>query len=79
MILKDKAVSIVATTLVGAIFVGSAVLGALASGATREVVSTVADTVAMFVPIFYVYHWIAALYDVYTNEKMATWNTLKNK
>jgi hypothetical protein len=79
MILFEKAMSIVITFLLGMIFTGCVALGALTSGCPRELVSQIIDWTASAIIAFYLYHWLAALYEVYTTEKMATWHALKDE
>lgn len=79
MILEEKFLSIMLTTMLGTIFIGSTALGVVIYGGTREVASTAIDLAGTFVVSFYLYNWLAALYDVYTTEKMATWHALKDE
>lgn len=79
MILREKVLSIILTFLVGMVFVGVVVLVAVAGGSTRESASQLIDWSASAVVSFYLYNWLAALYEVYTTEKMATWHALKDE
>jgi hypothetical protein len=78
LILEETFLSIVTTAVVG-VFCWLAPLGWICihfidQHATAELTLVV---LALAVPLFYVYHWIMALHEVYELEKQKTWEALK--
>jgi uncharacterized membrane protein (DUF485 family) len=79
MILQEKVLSIVLTLLCGALyilFVGFLLIPYI------DRADTFANTVwglAGSVVMFYVYHWIMALHEVYQLERQKIWNELSKR
>lgn len=78
LILREKPVSILVTLLGG--FMWFMICGLLTIWLVddKELGFSIMRSVLLSVPAFYIYNWIAALYEVYDTERMATWNTLKD-
>ena len=77
MILREKVLSIVLTLVCGALYillVGWLLIPFIDRADTfANTILGLAGSVAMF----YVYHWIMALHEVYEKEKQKTWEALK--
>jgi len=44
---------------------------------TKEYIEIAVRAAIIAIPVFYVYHWLAALYEIYDAERLATWERLK--
>ena len=77
LILREKTISILVTVFGG--FVWFLVCGSLTLWLAndKETVFLVMRGVLLSVPAFYIYNWLAALYEIYDTERMATWDRLK--
>ena len=75
-IIDEKAVSIVLTVLLGALWfiVMSVIAVWISDGRPPQYVLYVILSVP---PLFYIYNWLVALYEIYDRERMATWEELK--
>jgi hypothetical protein len=79
MILREKVLSIVLTFLCGALYI--LLVGWLLIPFIDRA-DTFANTIwglAGSVVVFYVYHWIMALHEVYLLERQKTWDALARK
>lgn len=77
LILEEKIGSIIVTVLGGALwtlFGGCIMMMFMEPNETSLILF---KGIIISVPVFYVYNWIAALYELYDTERMATWNRLK--
>lgn len=64
------------TTLIGGVCVAVAVLVYMSVFETRPS-NEVIYTLLTLPYIFFVYNWLAALYEIYDTERMATWDAVK--
>ena len=64
------------TTLIGGLCVAVSVLVWMSLYKT-DPSPTVIYTLMTLPYIFFVYNWLAALYEIYDNERMATWDAVK--
>ena len=77
LIIKSKLESVLVTIFGGLLYcLVMSVLGFLFSNSKEEVGIWV-QTAILSVPAFYIYNWLAALYNIYDAERMATWERLK--
>lgn len=77
MIIEEKFPSIILTVLFGAIWMMFAGLMAIWLVDDRETGLNVLRGAFLCVPAFYIYNWLAALYVIYTKEKLKTWEALQ--
>ena len=79
MILREKFLSIVLTLVCGALyilFVGFLLIPYIDRADTAaKIIWSLAGSVA----VFYVYHWIMALHEVYLLERQKTWDALSKR
>jgi hypothetical protein len=79
MILREKILSIVLTLVGGALymlFVGFLLIPFIDREATAL---TIIWCLAGSVAVFYVYHWLMALHEVYLLERQKTWDALSRR
>jgi hypothetical protein len=79
LILRDKPLSILATFGCGLVWF---ILGGLASILLlpdRHSIGIAFQCIIVSIPAFYIYNWLAALYEIYDAERMATWDRLKEQ
>lgn len=79
MIIQEKAFSVVATFFGGMLcFVFVGVFCMMFFEVTqKQLVKDILVTTLYAIPAFYIYNWIAALYEIYDTERMAAWDRLK--
>lgn len=77
MIIREKAMSIMATIIGGIVFTLSAMLVALMSLEHKSEIHYVFQIVICIPPAFWFYNWIMALYEIFDTERMATWEAVK--
>ncbi len=77
LILRSKVESFFVTLLAGLMWVLVVFLVSASLSDERELVRNAMIYAIASVPVFYIYNWLMALYDIYDTERMATWNTLK--
>lgn len=77
-ILREKPVSILVTIFGGLMWFLVCGILTLWLVDDKEIGYLIMRGVLFSVPAFYIYNWLAALYEVYDTERMATWNTLKD-
>jgi len=78
LILRSKVESILITVFGGLVWFVLCGGVCLALVDTRETFFFVMQCVILSVPAFYMTNWIAALYEIYDAERMATWDRLKD-
>jgi len=80
LILEETFLSMVTTAVVGVFCwlapVGWICIHFIDQAATAEYILIV---LALSVPLFYVYHWIMALHEVYLLERQKTWDALSRR
>ena len=81
-IIKEKPLAILITVGLGLIwfllFMLITVLGVY-NGRATEMPSWIVWVAALAPVTIFLYNWIMALYEIFDAERMATWETLKNK
>lgn len=77
LIIREKPISIIVTVFGGALWFLVCALLCLWLVDTKETVFLIMRGVVLSVPAFYIYNWLAALYEIYDTERMATWDRLK--
>lgn len=78
LILRDKPMSILATVGCGLVWF---ILGAVPSILLlpdAESIGIAFQCILYSIPAFYIYNWLAALHEIYREEVMQTFNTLKD-
>ena len=77
LIIKSKLESVLVTIFGGFVFwLVASTLGFLFAN-SREELGIWMKVAALSIPAFYIYNWLAALYNIYDAERMATWERLK--
>ena len=79
MILREKFLSILLTLLCGALFNLLVVLLLIPFIDRADTFANTIWGVAGSVAMFYVYHWIMALHEVYLLERQKIWNELSKR
>ena len=77
LIMKDKFYSIMTTIFAGLLWFMVAFCLSMYFLEERDDIFFALRTAIYMVPAFYVYNWLAALYEIYDKERMATWEALK--
>ena len=77
LILRQKGLSFLATVFGGLLWFMFAVAASLCLLETKEHIEIAVRAAIIAIPVFYVYHWLAALYEIYDAERLATWERLK--
>lgn len=77
LIIKSKVESVLVTIFGGLVFWLFMMVPAFLFLPSREEISLCMQTILLLVPTFYIYNWLAALYEIYDTERMATWERLK--
>lgn len=77
MILRSKLESFFVTILGGLLWLLVIFAVSTFLSLSREMIQDLGLYALISVPVFYIYNWLMALYDIYDTERMATWNTLK--
>lgn len=75
-ILHDKSYSLMITVVFGGLFEVLVVIANTIFVNDREFGITLMKCAPALVVAFYCYHWLAALYEVYANERQQTWDAL---
>jgi len=70
LILFHKGTSLIATVFGGMIWFMVAFGFSLCVLDTRQQIGLAFDAIVIAIPVFYVYHWLAALYEVYDTERL---------
>ena len=76
-IIDQKGLSIVLTLFGGLAWFIISALFVIWLVDDKQLGTEIMQGVILSVPLFYVYNWVAALYQIYDNERMATWERLK--
>ena len=79
MIIREKFLSVIATIVGGLvcfIFVGAFCI-IFIDETQKQLARDILLTTMYAIPAFYIYNWIAALYEIYDAERIATWDRLK--
>lgn len=78
-IIREKAASIVITLLCG--FVWWIIVASIPIFLEydRATIGLIMKCALLAVPVFYVYNWLMALYDIYDGERKETFNRLKRE
>jgi hypothetical protein len=76
---EEMPLSILLTVLIGALW--TLVLGIAFANFIddRNTLLIVMKCVISCPPLFFIYNWLAALYEIYDAERMATWDRLKEQ
>lgn len=78
LILHEKPLSIFLTMLCGIFWFLICALFVIWLVDDRQLGAKIMQGTILCVPMFYVYNWIAALYEIYNTERMAVWDKLKD-
>lgn len=77
LILREKPISFLVTVFGGLLWFMFNALLVIWLVDDRELGGNLMKGILLSVPLFYVYNWLAALYEIYDTERMATWERLK--
>lgn len=77
LIVYHKGLSLLATTFGGVLWLFISFAASMALLDTKGDILYTMNVALYMVPAFYVYHWLAALYEIYDTERLATWERLK--
>ena len=77
LILREKPISILVTIFGGLMWFLVCGILTLWLVDDKEIGFLIMRCVLLSVPAFYIYNWLAALYEIYNTERMATWDILK--
>jgi hypothetical protein len=76
LILKQKVVSFLVTIFGGLLWFMISFVASIAMIDSKENIFFALRAAILAVPAFYVYHWLAALHEIYRAEVMKTWDAL---
>ena len=79
LIIREKPISIIVTILGGLVWFMVCAFLTLWLVNDKETIFSIMQGVVLSVPAFYIYNWLAALYEIYDTERMATWERLKDQ
>lgn len=79
LILREKPFSILLTFLGGLLWFLACGLLTVWLVEDKQIGGHIMQGVIISIPAFYIYNWLAALYEVYDAERMATWHTLQDR
>lgn len=77
LILREKPISFLVTVFGGLLWFMFNALLVIWLVDDKELGGNLMKGILLSVPLFYVYNWIAALYEIYDTERIATWERLK--
>lgn len=77
MIMREKILALLLTVLLGGIWFICASLVAVWLNDLERPPQYVMVGIFATPVVFFIYNWLAALYEIYNNERIATWQTLK--
>lgn len=78
-IIEEKPISILLTILCGLLWFMICGILTIWLVDDKQLGSDIMKGVIVSVPLFFIYNWLMALYEIFDTERMASWEYLKNK
>jgi hypothetical protein len=79
LIMFDKPMSLLATFGCGLVWFLASGTACILFLPDRDSIGLAFQCILLSIPMFYIYNWLAALYEIYDAERMATWDRLKEQ